>query len=104
MTQHVGIITLGSMPYTVELVPGLTMDDESIAGLVRTRQLSIQIEQTDPLLSMFSTLWHEILHALAFQAGHEVPEGLTNMFAYGVAGALLENPQISDPAYLLVAA
>lgn len=88
---------IGAIDYSIEEREEFRDDDGTkLNGLVQHTECAIVIEASMPEQAKYQTLWHEVLHAIAAQAGMDGNEAITHslldMFAYGISGALRDNP------------
>ena len=102
MIQDHKVIRIGGLDYRINYVQGLHDDDVKLCGNCSHVQTTIGIEENQSDWSMMQTLFHEILHVVAEQAGQRkavIHEALAGM-AYGLMGVLRDNPWLGQVAEL----
>ena len=88
-------IRVGPIDYLLREVSNLRDKKEPLFGAINPDGglLEIHIEADMPFQRKQITLWHEVLHAIAEQAGRadEMSEGIATTVAHGVVAALRDN-------------
>lgn len=89
-------IQIGPVAYTVNQVERLYSDDHRpLMGQIDPSALRIKLNAEQASAMKTVTLWHELVHAVLFNAGiTEHDERLVDAIAFGVADALRQNPAL----------
>lgn len=85
------IVTINDVPYTV-ILDGM---DDDIAGQANPEVCEIKIHKDHSRHQQVRTLYHEIVHIILDQTGHEKlaeNEDLVNAIAFGMASVIANNP------------
>ena len=87
-------LVIGPLIYAVDHVSG---DDNSPWGEVKYAQQRITVLDSLTAGQQWITLWHEIIHAVLVQAGHEKLQGnedLMNALSHGLVQVLMDNSEL----------
>ena len=96
-------VKIGPMVYTVSVVERLEGDDgHKIDGHIIYNTLSVALDAALAPQMARQVLWHEILHGILNQSGlpdiGDKEEAIIDVLAYGIIGALDDNPELRGPA------
>lgn len=82
-------VKIGGMTFRIVMqdVSGTSVD-----GSIIYAQSTIRIDDQATLDYRAAVLWHEMLHAILTQSGHEHDEKLIDALAYGIVQILRDNP------------
>ncbi len=87
-----GTIRVGAVDYMVYQVRGLRADGEDCLGTVRYGPSEMELDAGMGEQHRRVTAWHEVLHAIVRQAGHDdLPEPVVDALAYGIVEVLRDN-------------
>lgn len=89
-------VKIGGIHYSVEVVPDLRDGDVRLNGWIQYDLSKISIDAKLGEQTAFQTLWHEILHGIATQAGRnsELKEPMIEALAHGIIQVLKDNPDV----------
>jgi len=87
-------IKIGAIDYDIRIVEDTLTSDN--AGKISFVKSEIVIDEDCSPQDRQHVLWHEVIHGITVQAGHEVSEGLVECIAYGVMQVLRDNPEWPD--------
>lgn len=92
-------LKIGPVTYDVKLVDEFVdMDDEDydpkqLGNMdLNTHTIKVRRGLKAPVHAI--TLWHEVLHVLAFQSGHTVKEGVIEALSYGIYQVIRDNEDL----------
>jgi hypothetical protein len=91
---------IGAVDYTVHVVADLKDGSQKLSGWIQHERTRIWLERDQSAQVMRQTLWHEVLHALLVQAGHDgtLSDPVIEALAYGIVGVLRDNLWLAEPA------
>lgn len=89
-------VKIGGIYYSVEVVPELRDGDIRLNGWIQYDLSKISLDAKMGEQMAFQTLWHEILHGIATQAGRnsELKEPMIEALAHGIVQVLKDNPDV----------
>lgn len=92
-------LKIGPVVYEVKHVDQFVDEDDEdfdpkqMGGMdLNTHEIRIRRGLKQPVHVI--TLWHEILHALVFQSGHTVKEGVIEALSYGIYQVIRDNEDL----------
>ena len=90
------VVHIGPSRFTVAQTPGLRDGDEQVYGITRHDTCEILIDSTLCPQAKYQTLWHEVVHVIMTQAGHEGEhdETMVSALSYGIVDVLQRNPKL----------
>lgn len=94
-------VQVGPTEYRVYRVNGLHDGNQKLDGQILCGERAIKLEASLDTQSERVTLWHEILHAILTQAGHNNPqagEGIVEALSFGIIDVLRQNPALREVA------
>lgn len=83
-------LRIGGLDYTLDFDTD-ELAQNNLEGRVNNPDLVICIRSDRPEEHARVTLWHEMLHAIAYQNNTQIPEKIVDMIAYGVTQILRDN-------------
>ena len=87
---------IGGMAYQIVEIERLIADDgrRKLTGNIRYDECEIRIEAGMEAQATRQIIWHEILHGILTQAGHQeaMKESAVDALAYGIVDVLKQNP------------
>jgi hypothetical protein len=96
--NHPETIKVGAIIYQIVDVPGLHNETgEKYDGHILYSKEEIRLEADLASQTKRQTLWHEVIHAILIQAGHQKhDEGQVDALAYGIMNVLQDNPWLIE--------
>jgi hypothetical protein len=91
---------IGAFDYTITMVDELTDGPNKLLGSILYAQTAILLEQNQSAQAMRQVLWHEVLHAILVQAGHDgkLSDPVIEAVTHGIVGVLRDNSWLAEPA------
>lgn len=87
-------VRVGAFEYTIRIEDDLKDGSQKLDGWIQHSQTLILLDRSLSAQVMRVTLWHEVLHGIMVQAGHDdvLKDPEIEALAHGIVGVLRDNP------------
>lgn len=89
-------VIINGMRYSVNIIKDLRSEDDKdkLDGQIAFGYSRIELEEDQSPQAMLVTLLHEVVHGIYKTSNREQDEAICELISYGMAGFLLNNPDV----------